>query len=238
MTLVAREQIEPALKIGNMRRPEDYPRGLPVTLEFGTVATQEFDLEGPQTLGQLDFVQTIYVDNGDNLNALTLRLPGGQRLVIPATAQGFYPVVCPVAKFTLNASTTIAANLQVPIILMNVPVSSQQWGPITVNVASVTATFTPTPGEWSDASGSIAVGNTSQTLFPASATAIRRVVQNPSGNIGSLWINFGGVAASPADSIEITPGSSYDTATGPIDRTEWTIIAASTLSYIAKEMTP
>lgn len=224
--------IQPAFKTGMMLRPVAHPIGLPVTLDFGTLSEIVFDLEREQTLGQIDFVQSLYVSNFDNANVLTVTLPGGQVIHVPAAAEGWFPVAAEFGKFVGKFTTTPAADLSIPIVLANVPVASQQWGPITVNVAGVTATFTPTPGTFTDASGN---AGASATLFAANADAIRRIVQNPAANINPIYINFGGVAAA-ATTFEIPPGGKFDTETGPIDRTEWTIYAAAATPFVAYEM--
>lgn len=215
--------------------PEQYPKAIGVELDFGTASEIKFDLEREQTLGQIDFVQTIFVSNFDNDAVLSIDLPGGQRIHVPANAEGYYPVVAEFGKFVATFSTTPAANLVVPIQLLNVPISSEQWGPLTINIASVTATFTPTVGTWADANGTT-TGGASTALFAANGDAIRRIVQNPSGNPRSIFINFGGAAAS-ATEFEIPPGGIFDTGTGPIDQTAWTVFSASgNLPYVAKEM--
>lgn len=222
----------PGNQIGIMRRPESHPIALPVVLNFTGVSRIEFDLEREQTLQSIDFVQTIYVDNSDNANTLTLTFPGGQRIVIPATAQGYYPVAATIGKFVLVAETL--PGVQIPIFMLNVPVPSFQWGPVNVDIANVTATFTPTVGV---AAAAAQVAAASAELFAANANAIRRIVRNPSGNINSVYINFGGVPATAAgDSLEIPPGGQFDTGTGPIDQTQWTVYAPANTTITKIQM--
>lgn len=224
--------IQPAFKTGMMLRPAAHPIGLPVNLDFGTLAEVVFDLEREQTLGQIDFVQSIYVSNFDNADVLVITLPGGQIIHVPAGAEGWFPVAAEFGKFIGKFVTTAVPGLTIPIVLANVPVASQQWGPITVNIADVTATFTPTVGTFSNESGN---AGASAQLFAANPAAIRRVVQNPASNINSIFINFGGAAAD-ATTFEIPPGGKFDTETGPIDQTQWMIYAPAATPFVAYEM--
>ncbi len=214
------------------------PKCFPMTLDFTSVASIEIDLTLENMAGVINAIQTLYVSNTDNPGAVTFVFQGtGQKLVIEPGQSGYFPITTGQKLFCV-ASCAVDPDAIVPIQFLNVPMPAFGWGPITVNVASVTATFTPTVGTFADASGNIAAGGVSQNLFAANAAAIRRVVQNPTSNIESIYINFGGVAASAANSIEITPGGEFDTGTGPIDQTAWKIIAATLgTTYVAKEMT-
>lgn len=222
----------PSFKTGIMLQPQDMPIALPVQLDFSATGRIEFDLQREQTNNIIDFVQTIYVNNVASAQPITFTFPGGQQLDVPAGAQGYYPVAAEFGKFTLIAES--AGGLIIPIQLLNVPTPSQQWGPITVSVQNVTATFTPTAGTFSDMSGNTTAG-ASAALFAANANAIRRVVKNPTQNMESIFINFGGVAAS-ALTWEIPPGGEFDTGTGPIDQTAWDIFAVNAIPFIAYEM--
>lgn len=225
--------IKSSFKHGIMLRPATgEPLAIRVDLDFSSVSEIIFDLEKEQTLNYIDFVQTIYISNFNNADPLVVTLPGGQVIHVPAQAEGYYPVVAEFGKFVGKFATPAIADLIIPIVLMNVPVASQQWGPITINVDSVIATFTPTVGVFTDASGN---AGASAELFAANAGAIRRIVQNPANNINSIFINFGGVAAS-ATTFEIPPGGKFDTETGPVDQTQWTIYAAAATPFVAYQM--
>lgn len=226
------------MRVGNMVQPRSYPIAVPLELDFTNTASLNFDLELDQVSHGLDFVQTIYVRNTDNPAVLTLTFPGGQVIDVPATASGYYPIIAEWGKFTMIAETTQAA-ISVDIVLLNVPVASQQWGPVTVNIAHVDASATPVAASAADHSGDIAAAGTSQQLFAGNAAALRRIVQNPATNINPLYINFGGNAAGPAAGIVLLPGEKFDTATGPIDQTQWTVNndagAVASQPYLATE---
>lgn len=210
------------------------PKAVPISLDFGTLSSIDFDLIDSVQRGVIDFVQSVWVDNSDNTDELTLLFgQTAQRLVVPALAQGLWPVIAP-SGLRCTASTIAVASLKVQLIFLNVPMPMTQFGPVSVT-ANVTASATPITGPYTDASGNT-TADVSTTLFAANAAAKRRIVQNPPINPESIWINFGGVAAvKSSPSWEIVPGDKFDTGTGPIDRTEWTIIADNAIAYTAKE---
>ena len=225
-----------AFQVPNALAPADGvgPLYLPVLLDFRSVSTITFDLLEEQSGGVFDKAQSLYVENKNNLNPLILHFAGTDyELTVPAGAGGIFPV------FTNGitqcvASTPVAASLQIQIAFVNVPMPLTQWGPITVNIAAVTATFEPTPMTLSDFSGN---AGASAQVFPANAAALFRTVQNPATNINSIFLNFGGVAATDAGgSIEIPPGQSFTTG-NTIDQTQWMIYAAAATPFTAKQGT-
>lgn len=213
------------------------PIAMPVVYDFKNNSVIEKDYWAAQAAGIIGAVQTVYVDNSDNPNPLVFTFQGtGFRLRVPALSSGFFPVVAP-TQLRVHVATPADPALEfLQVIYLNVPMPLTLWGPVSVNIANVTATFTPTVGTYVDHSATIAVAATSQQLFAANPLALRRQIMNPSASADSIFVNFGGVAATYTNSIEIMPGGSFDTETGPIDQTQWTIISPSTVNYIAKEM--
>src|SRR5258708_2804096 len=103
-----------------------------------------------------------------------------------------------------------------------------------------------TPGIYTDWSRKIAVGGTSQSGIPANGNRRRMIIQNPAtatsqgiGTAENLFINFtGGASSTTGNSIELLPGGSYDSDSGPCSVEQINIVAATTNhQYLAKEMT-
>lgn len=102
------------------------------------------------------------------------------------------------------------------------------------------------PGSYIDRSGKVTTGGTSQLLMPANGSRRRLVIQNPvsaaSQGIATaenLFIRFGANASTSAgNSIELLPGGSYDSDSGPTT-TDAVFVNAATNShqYFAAEMT-
>lgn len=224
--------LKSSYKSGVMLRPAGDPLSIPYSLDFSSASSIVFDLEKEQTLQYIDFVQSIFVSNYSNTAVLTITFSGGQVIHVPAGAEGYFPVSAEFGKFVVKFETTPTANLAIPVIFMNVPVASQQWGPLTVNVAGVTATFTPTAAT---ATLGSQVAAASAQLFAANVNAKRRIVQNPAANLNPIYISFGGTAAD-ATSFQLTPGQVFDTGTGPIDQTEWRVYAPANTTITKIQM--
>lgn len=101
------------------------------------------------------------------------------------------------------------------------------------------------PYSFTDRSGTITTGGTSQTLAGINANRHRIIIQNPSSSTGegivtaqSLYINFTSAAGvNNGTSIELVPGAIFDSGTGPVTSELITVNAATTAhAYVAKEM--
>lgn len=68
-------------------------------------------------------------------------------------------------------------------------------------------------GTFTDKSLSIAAGGVSETLAAANASRSSLIIQNPTSEIESIFINFGAAATSTGNSIELTPGGIFTAAT-------------------------
>ena len=89
---------------------------------------------------------------------------------------------------------------------------------------------------YTDRSGTIAAGGTSQVLAAANTARVKLFVQNPASATEGLWINFGIAAVIGQPSIEIPPGSSFSMSPLDIELESVNIIAATTgHSFTAKE---
>lgn len=210
--------------------PESGPRTLEFTAAFSANITsidKNFEIEA--TTGRIGFVQSIWVNNASNTQPLIVtNLVTGQEVVFDAGSSGADPIFAtnpPVFRF---AST---GQVSVKIFLLNIPLASYRSGPVTVN-----ANVSPIQrGTWSDDSSTIAIGGTSQQAIAGNAARYGIVIQNPSSEIESLFVNFG-AAASAADSIELTPGEEY-TEMGIVTTQAINVVAATTGHvYIAKEL--
>ncbi len=220
--------------INNGFRPSDGPRSLGLEFDFSSDDTIVVDTLDEATAGKFQNCQAIYVDNSQNANALNILVDiTGQRIIVPAFASGAYPVFA-LEKFKATFNTVPASDLIVTAQLLNVPIASAQWGPVTVNaniaaIANASAT---------DRSGTIAVAATSQQLMASNANRRGLYIANPSDQLETLYINFGATAAIPPGyaSIELSPGQSYEIY-GPMVPTDEISVIAATLShpYIAKE---
>jgi len=205
----------PNVPVSNVVIPKEGPRALACTLNFTNTAT--IDIEGllPTTTGRISYIQGVYVDNADNSDQLILvAKTTQQRLVIPAYAQGYWPILF--AQVPDMVCTTTQAAIRVYMHFYNVPIQSQYWlandaapsGVSGLTNAELRATplAAPIGGAWTN--GSIAnLSGASQTLFAANTDRRHLVIQNIAAN--SMGVNLaGGTAAiGTAGTITLTAGA-------------------------------
>jgi hypothetical protein len=93
-------------------------------------------------------------------------------------------------------------------------------------------------GIWTDRSARISAGGTSQVLAAANIERIRIYVLNPASSFESIFLNFTDPASTSAiGSLELTPGSYYDSDGGPVTFEALNITAPTTgHAFVAKEM--
>lgn len=117
--------------IQNSRIPMEGPKAIPIPINFGTVAAWLLDMSNTQQLGHISYVQTLFVDNSQNANALSILTDASnQTVIIPPKSQAYVPVLQPnPPKLTL--STTAVPNLIVTVFALNFPVSPAVWATTT-----------------------------------------------------------------------------------------------------------
>lgn len=115
-----------AYKVFNGLAPiDDEVLATPYAVDMNGVASRTFDMVMEDAAETFDNVQAVWVDNADNASPLTITFLGtGQRLKIPANAQGMFPVIAP-APLQFNVAT--AGNLTINLIFMNAPQPLLGW---------------------------------------------------------------------------------------------------------------
>ena len=121
--------LKTGFQIWNGLAPEGGPVCMPVDFDFSSVANQQVDLFLEEANKQIDFVQSVYIDNADNAAAFTLTVSGtGQRIRVKANTQGWYPLLSG-DQTRVNVSSTVAA-VKVTVIFCNVPMPTAQWATV------------------------------------------------------------------------------------------------------------
>lgn len=69
--------------------------------------------------------------------------------------------------------------------------------------------------QYANRSTTITAGGTAQILVPENSNRKRVFIQNPSAEVESLWIDFAATAVADSPSIELPPGSTFDTGSDP-----------------------
>lgn len=224
----------PTYEIANMSAPSQGARAMPLEMfSFaGGVTEYQGDTFQDQETGGIDFFQSVYIDNSQNKKPFTISFPGMGQNGFSVTAapftQGFYPVTIPagIARYDVKSF----GGVPVPVILYNIPMPYFVYN--TQAAASAVST-----GQSENHSGFIAAANVSQVAIPANPNRLRAVIQNPGVNNNSMWIQFGAAATENNISQEIAPGQEFDTANGPLDLREITIVGPDVnATYYASEI--
>lgn len=86
------------------------------------------DYSNQQAQGKFTTLQAVYVDNANNGSPLIITVQGstGQRLIIPANAQAYLPIL---AQNPFRLTFQSAGNVTVPVELLNFPVAPCVWVP-------------------------------------------------------------------------------------------------------------
>lgn len=204
-----------AWKTGADYVPKQGNRELAISYDFSVNASYLDDLLPELTSGQIEFVQSVFIDNSANLNPLLIQFLQGpqQPIQAPAQSQGYYNVTMG-GDVRYKISTTPAAALNVKLIFSNVKREQQTWGPITVNVAGVTAVFTPEIANITTSSFTLTGGD--DVILAANPARKRLRFQAAFGNAAPFAINYG-AAAVLASNVNYTAGQEpYDSGSGPV----------------------
>ena len=229
------------IPVPNMRVPVQGAQALPIVVDLTVNTAVDGSLEAAYESGVFDFPQSVFIDNSGNGSTLTLLFPGagpvGQSIVVQANWQGIFPSSPAMGDPRFSVSS--AGGVKIPITFYNVPMPYFSWGPITA-----TATFATPQASFTDRSGSITTGGTSQQLAAINANRKRIIIENPASATGqniataeSLFINFTTAAGvNNGTSIELIPGGTFDSGSGPVSTQAITVNAATIGHvYIAKE---
>lgn len=206
---------------------ENCKRGsITVPIDFSIGLTYQLDLTAIQDqLAWIKSVQTLFIDNSQNANQITIRMSGTlQRIIIPGYAQAYVPVLQinpPVLTFTSASAVQITIQILdffLPPFVWSVngiaPISG---GTLPVSDAILDATVVSNKVQVSqvpfaiqgltDVSGTITAGGVVQPLVPASASRQRWTLANPSTATEILQFGFG---SPPTHFIDLAPGATWD----------------------------
>lgn len=114
----------------NQQLPDEGPKAIPVRLDFTpsspATLTYVLDLELIWSQAKISMIQTIFIDNSQNSNALSVTVNGtGQIIVAAANTQGYYAVLCPnPPKLSFSSASSSVALV---VFLINIPISGVVW---------------------------------------------------------------------------------------------------------------
>jgi len=182
--------------ISNVVIPSEGPISVPVVLDFSAENIAELQgllITQSEAISQ---IQGVYIDNGDNPEALTLTVTTTrQRIIAPANSQGFYSLMT-INPPDMIAETVALSGLKVTLIFYNVPIQSETWSTLPAGTAAVGAMV----------AYPLTLDGTSQELVPAGFATEKFLLVNPLAN-AAITVNFAGGDAT-ADGAIIDPGGS------------------------------
>lgn len=179
--------------IFNGLAPEQGPKALKVDVDFSSIPSQVINLLTENQNGQLQFVQTICVDNLNNTSPVVITVGvTGQRITVPAGGGVIQPMFSP-DQTNITVTSVAGAGNATQIIFLNVPLPAWSYSAVAEGAQAPLSAG-------ADRSGSIVAANVPQAMVAANPNRRSLTGQNISAN--DLWINeTGGVAAIA------TPGS-------------------------------
>ncbi len=114
-----------AIGLGNATIPDEGPKCLPFALDFSAQPSYAIDLQSLQSRNFLSVIQSVFIDNSANPQAVTMAIDGTQqRVTAKAYTQGYYTVLIPnPPRFTVSSAGAVVVRLQ----CLNVPVAGAVW---------------------------------------------------------------------------------------------------------------
>lgn len=185
-------------RLSNQQMPAgNNVRGLTYSLPMGSLSSPlTLDLTNNIATGQIDQIQSAYIDNSQGTIPLILQnTVAGASVTVPARSQGWVPLVAGYAP----QSFRVTANSQITIVFCNVPMPIGIWS-------------TGVAPQWSSLSVETVAAISTQ-LMPADPSRSRVLISNCNGTTtDNVWINpLGGTAAiSGLDCFELTAGQTYE----------------------------
>lgn len=174
--------------IFNSLTPPEGPKAVTLPLDFSIAASFLIDCTLAYDRTVLTVVQTLWCDNSANTAETVFVVAGSQqKIIVPAGAQGSFPVITPI-RTKITASTTTTALVTVTI--LNVPLPSAVWTVGPLAIVTPVETLTQPGTAKAGASVTIATGGTSQVAIAAGVITQQGVIKNPNSATESLFVDM------------------------------------------------
>ena len=116
--------------VNNVIIPKGGPATIPCNLDFRNTGRILIDGEQVVSTGKIEYLQGVFIDNADNVDALTLTIgTTGQRIVCPARSQGYFSILAPNPP-RIIAETPQAGTKVLNLLFYNVPIQAVVWSVI------------------------------------------------------------------------------------------------------------
>lgn len=174
--------------VNNVVIPRDGPRCVSATLDFSSQNTIEIEGLLITTLGVMDYIQGMYIDNGDNPDPISfIAQQTRQRITCPPFSQGYYALLITNPP-TITATTSAEADKKIKVHFYNVPIQSQTW-----SVEANTPAPPPVPviDYFTYSENAVIMDGSSRIIFGPGATVAGFIIVNEAGN-DPITINLSG----------------------------------------------
>lgn len=120
-----------AIPVFGAQVPGEGPRAIPVNVLMGTVQQWIGDLRQFTDKGTVSQVQSVWIDNSQSDNAVSISFTGitNQNITVKGRTQGFYTAICPnpIGIEITMPNAVGGQSIPVSILLLNYPVSQTWW---------------------------------------------------------------------------------------------------------------
>lgn len=219
----------PSVKTTKGGSPVEGPLVIPVSCDFSAQAGYTIDLTNLFNRKYVTQLPMLFIDNSVNSASVIVTVQDtGQNIVCPPQSQGYFAIFQGVnLRFTAQSTGAFV----VPMEFMNFPVAPAVWsvnglplvnanGAILVSdtilegavVNGILQTAVNGNLTYADASGTITVGGTAQTISTANAN--RKAMQLQNTSAGALYYNFGAAAGNGTGFMLAANGGYYESAPG------------------------
>lgn len=124
MSIINNGQVS-AVQVYNQFIPDEGPKSIKVNLDFTNTDSFDLDLTNTEQQSIISQIQTLYVDNYDNIVPLTITVDvSGQRIVVNPNTQGYFACLAPVPTVLHFASL---GGGKASVLLVNVPMPIASW---------------------------------------------------------------------------------------------------------------
>lgn len=108
--------------------PKQGARAIRVPLNFNSLGVTQisFDTFKEQATGQIEFIQSVFIDNSANAMGLALAFPAlGQVLTVRTQMVGYFPIFVPNGAFSCTAVSQ--GNVNINLIFSDVFINPTVW---------------------------------------------------------------------------------------------------------------
>lgn len=115
-----------ALPINVGYAPSEGPKGMPFVASFAAQADFDINFLIEESIGQIAFIQSVWIDNSQNANGLTITWDLlGQVIAVKKHTQGTYPVIA--GKNPTCRISSTAGDYTAKLIFLNIPLPFATW---------------------------------------------------------------------------------------------------------------